>query len=807
MRNPGTGNAGSNALGEKKSLWQELVARVFGYDYFISYSWSDGRVYATRLAESLHNSGFECFLDSSEYRAGDDWRRVGQWTLRQTSSLILVGSPNAVSSEPVFYELQTFQRFNNRIVPIDFDGTLDPHENNTRIVGILTEDIIRLREPAARLVTGPSDSTIRRLQDDFKGIKQTQRRTRLLAAATLVFALTAAVTIWMFLRAESARREERRQNMINVAQRLNAEALNEAGRLDHERAALLARQAYLLNRTYHGDSIARADYALRSVLTSHSFNTLLLPNRKAALKSKPIPIRSIAYSPATDLVAIAGDEEVGLVRLHDSEATWKPLRHPPLRFPALALSTNGKELAVVGAKQAALLYDITLSDPEPKLLDVDTGTTTSLAFSHDNRLLVVGTDTGTILGWNLPDGTPVHHLIGKIPGKRINSMVLSPDSKTLATADVAGGILVSDLQSGRHRVIKRKRNSAIRSLDYSPDGRWLAAASTSPSCVLIWPMDRPDATPLTHKLSSPLSVAFTSDGRTLVAGSGLGQLYVWATDQLDAPPVSLRPHRDQIRALAAVPMDRRFITGSLDGTVRIWEPGSATEASFRWTPGSLVKPAGPEIHHDGWIAYSMLSQAGVSRGSDGMLLLHRKSGGNEQNISLAAAGTSAAFSSTGRFLAVAIPSQSDSETRGTPDNSVTIWDLERSSIAIKIHWGDSTVRVSTGDLRAESTDSGRVELHQHREPAGKPAVLEVPDSPSAPSLSFSADGAYLLTMSRPSEKYNVDRMLRLHVSSTAALAAQVCRRVRRNLTQEEWRSFVGSSLAYEKTCPALPAGP
>ena len=43
-------------------------------------------------------------------------------------------------------------------------------------------------------------------------------------------------------------------------------------------------------------------------------------------------------------------------------------------------------------------------------------------------------------------------------------------------------------------------------------------------------------------------------------------------------------------------------------------------------------------------------------------------------------------------------------------------------------------------------------------------------------------------------------------SSTEGLSELVCQKVRRNLTMEEWRQFVGADIPYERTCPGLPAG-
>jgi hypothetical protein len=74
-----TGDNGS------RSLPRRLLDFVFGYDFFISYSWSDGASYATALAPRLEADGFQVFLDRADYASGDDWKKVGAWTLRRTS--------------------------------------------------------------------------------------------------------------------------------------------------------------------------------------------------------------------------------------------------------------------------------------------------------------------------------------------------------------------------------------------------------------------------------------------------------------------------------------------------------------------------------------------------------------------------------------------------------------------------------------------------------------------------------------------------------------------------------------------------
>jgi TIR domain len=113
-------DAGAN---QSRSLPRRIFDFVFGYDFFISYSWSDGAAYATGLATQLQAYGFKVFLDRTDYASGDDWKTDGAWTLRRTSQLILVGTPAATRSDPVIHEVEIFSKTRRRIVPIDFGGS------------------------------------------------------------------------------------------------------------------------------------------------------------------------------------------------------------------------------------------------------------------------------------------------------------------------------------------------------------------------------------------------------------------------------------------------------------------------------------------------------------------------------------------------------------------------------------------------------------------------------------------------------------------------------------------------------------
>ena len=83
-------------------MWRRFANKFWGYDFFVSYNWASGGTYAVSLAERLRERGYDCFLDQSEFAAGDDWRREAQKALRNTQRLVVVATRDAiVESEAV----------------------------------------------------------------------------------------------------------------------------------------------------------------------------------------------------------------------------------------------------------------------------------------------------------------------------------------------------------------------------------------------------------------------------------------------------------------------------------------------------------------------------------------------------------------------------------------------------------------------------------------------------------------------------------------------------------------------------------
>ncbi len=207
---PGSEDAG------RQSLWRRLLDFVFGYDFFISYSWSDGGRYAGALARQLKAQGFEIFLDRDDYASGDDWKKVGAWKLRRTSQLVLIGSPAALVSGPVVREIEIFSRTGRRIVPIDFDGSLEWKSDDVPLAPYLPPEILRIRERASALQTGPSEQVVATLRQTFNLVRQDKKRARVFGIIAFVLGIFAVAAAASAVIAWQQRNEAQHQALVSA---------------------------------------------------------------------------------------------------------------------------------------------------------------------------------------------------------------------------------------------------------------------------------------------------------------------------------------------------------------------------------------------------------------------------------------------------------------------------------------------------------------------------------------------------------------------------------------------------------------
>jgi len=535
-----------------RSWWQRLMDGLFGYDFFISYRWEDGRVYAVRLASELQQRGYDCFLDSESYAKGDNWKMVGARAIRRTSRLVLIGSPCVKKSEPVLREVRIFSRNGRKIIPINFGNALSPESlAGNPLAEFVTPDLIEIREPLERLAEGPAESTIRELQKTFNHARQSERRLRALQVAAVglfIVAVLAVMAAFTSFRAkQSADRITKElqdaanktaaaaQQKENAAKR-EADSIRVAGEAlglfesDRELARLLAAEAVKLSPTREAQRALRktlAEVAPPLVLRGHGSNVL---SARFSADNK----RVLTYSAD------------GTARLWDT-STGSSLR----TFGPLPRSDSNDRLFAL------------LSPDGTKVLIMKQPHTLALGhWESDIPLQVYDAATG--------------QLLFQISDTFASSAEFSPDSKQIVTASFSNTPRIRDASTGKVQFELAGHETTVSSATFSSNGTWVATGSRD-GTVRIWEA-RTGRGVVVLRVGQQIEWAVFMDGSRLLvlAPERLGEgkepeLWDWK----ESPGSRIRTFVGHKRGFYMEGSENgaRFATGNLD-EVRIWETAS-----------------------------------------------------------------------------------------------------------------------------------------------------------------------------------------------------------------------------------------
>lgn len=281
--------------------------------------------------------------------------------------------------------------------------------------------------------------------------------------------------------------------------------------------------------------------------------------------ASPIVI-AVAFSPDGKLLASCGRDNV--VRVWDPEA-GKALRvlagHAGAVY-AVAFSPDGRTLASGGDDGTARLWDAE-TGRELKQLRGHLRGVTGVAFSPDGKLLATGGFDGTARVWDLASGKG--RVVGTGPG--VYPVRFSADGQYLVAGRIDGSICLAEVATGRQVWKADKLGGNVWSLALSPDGKTLASADqggTPNREVTLWET-------ATGRRRCGLggagatAVAFAPDGETLATGGDEGSVRLWDADGKER--CLLARNEKRVVALAFSPDGRILASACHDGTVGLWD--------------------------------------------------------------------------------------------------------------------------------------------------------------------------------------------------------------------------------------------
>ncbi|MFB4302543.1 WD40 repeat domain-containing serine/threonine protein kinase [Actinomadura sp. NTSP31] len=189
-----------------------------------------------------------------------------------------------------------------------------------------------------------------------------------------------------------------------------------------------------------------------------------------------IEIRAMAASPDGRTLATDGAE--GHVLLWDV-ATGKVTRTLPGSSADNAVAFGPRGATLVGGADNIVLWDVA-TGARIRLFGSMRGAATSIALSSDGRTLAVGGASSATLLWDVATGRKIRTLTGQ--GDSTGPIAISHDGRTLANTvgrEARGSEVIAlwDLATGKIIRTLAGHTGTVTSVAFSPDGKSLASAS------------------------------------------------------------------------------------------------------------------------------------------------------------------------------------------------------------------------------------------------------------------------------------------------------------------------------------------
>ena len=297
------------------------------------------------------------------------------------------------------------------------------------------------------------------------------------------------------------------------------------------------------------------------------------------------PVTAGAFRPDGNEVATGGGDTI--IRLWDPVTGKTNLTLPGHTgvITALVYSPDGKRLYSASADKMVRIWNIA-EKKALHMMEQHRSVVTSLAVNLDGSLLASGGADNIIRIWRTRDGSEVRSLIGHTGA--ITGLAFSPGGTLLASvgADGVTRIWEPATRSDAYRTFSGHVGQ-LMAVAFSPNLKYLATAGADET-IRIWNLlNGSEARALKGHTDWITSLAYLSDGESLVSSSVDGTVLLWSETKAFEPVVY--GHEQPIRYLAISPQGDRLASGSEEGKIILWDTTTGNDLATLSSHQSAIK--------------------------------------------------------------------------------------------------------------------------------------------------------------------------------------------------------------------------
>jgi len=317
---------------------------------------------------------------------------------------------------------------------------------------------------------------------------------------------------------------------------------------------------------------------VREILDVIALQTIL--SARGDRDGQPLRWQKVIFSPSGDIVYGLGSDH----RVH----VWDVISAKKIRTmgqtsdwtDAMALSLDGKRLAVGSTDYWVAVWDLTV-DHQLYLLEEDfEDSIMSLAFSHDGRVLASGDGSGSIMLWDISNGRKIAICsdnygwirdLAFLPGRKmlvsgsvehyahnksdgvlkvwnvennqilqtstviqvgfpVEAVAVDASGETIASGSWDVAVALWDVTTGRRKATLVGHEGKVYTVAYSPNSKILASGSQDATVRLWDTTTNQELSTINHHSDAVLSVAFSPDGKRLASASFDHTISIWKLD-------------------------------------------------------------------------------------------------------------------------------------------------------------------------------------------------------------------------------------------------------------------------------------